>query len=47
MQFLAWLRALPSRLKSLLVIAIGMMLPEYLLDPDPPWWRKYENWPKP
>lgn len=34
MSFVA-LRALSSRLKSLLVVVIGMILPDYLLDPDP------------
>jgi hypothetical protein len=43
MRFLAWLRALPSRLKDLLVIAIGAILPDYLLDPDLPWWHRYDR----
>jgi len=47
MKLLALLRSLPSWLKSLLVIAIGMILPDYLLDPNPPWWRRYDHWPRP
>jgi len=41
MRLFAWLRVLPSRLKSLLMVAIGMILPDYLRDPDPPWWRRW------
>jgi hypothetical protein len=36
MRLIHWLR-------GLLLIAIGLILPDYLLDPDPPWWRRYDR----
>ena len=32
---------------DLLLTAIGLILPERLLDADSPWHRRYDHWPRP
>jgi hypothetical protein len=47
MRLIYRLRSLPSCLTWLLAYSVCLILPERILDADPPWWRRYDHWPKP